>query len=104
MCYTTWVTSGALSTLPVRRFASRRWSHLATLSVPAFTESWETRRGPIKIQTMETDTKRSNDCGRCGTWKSRFSSSHLGCSKAGQPQGRPRGDGMERIEEAKAAL
>ena len=23
-------------------------------------------------------------CGRCGTWKSRFSSSRLGCSKAGQ--------------------
>jgi len=30
--------------------------------------------------------------------------SRLGRSKAGQPQGRPRGDGMERIEEAKAAL
>src|SRR6185436_14912502 len=43
-------------------------------------------------------------CGRCGTWKSRFSSSRLGCSKAGQPQARPRGDGMQRIEKAKAVL
>ena len=28
----------------------------------------------------------------------------LAVSKAGQPQGRPRGDGMERIEQAKAVL
>jgi len=30
--------------------------------------------------------------------------SRLGRSKASQPQGRPRGDGMERIEQANAAL
>jgi hypothetical protein len=33
-----------------------------------------------------------------------LSISRLGCSKASQPQGRLRGDGMERIEQAKAAL
>jgi hypothetical protein len=30
--------------------------------------------------------------------------SRLGCSKASRPQGRPKGDGVERIEQAKAAL
>lgn len=41
-------------------------------------------------------------CSECGTWKSRCS--RLGGSKASRPQGRPRGDGNERIEQAKAGL